>query len=833
MQIRSLFLLCMSAVAASATCLGGWMLLQMSMEYQLAGRVQRAVDIDALLFVAADEIGIERPIVGGALLANAPVGGTVSARLAAVRHEADLSLIQIEGRIAAVSYPGAAAQLAVVQKTQSDLTDWRVHVDATLSHPKSERDPDVVARYVASLNAVLEATSVALDIGDLAASQHDGTSMDLIALASHAWAVRVSKGNRTVPLIAAIDRGATLDLGQLRAQARFDGLISANWSPIAALGRRLAAVPGLAATIAAGRAAFDDYDRLCQDVISANVGGRPAPVSALDLGADAVRSTTVLMRIRDVALAAARTRVAESRAAALDHVVIAAIVLTLTVIVMIGVLMLLQRRIVWPVLILTEAIGRIARLELDIAIPAGKRRDEIGRMAIALDALRSGAIAGEQNKARISHLARHDALTGLPNRLAFQDSLQQAVTMAGRGQISAALCLDLDRFKAVNDTFGHPTGDLLLRGVADRLMACVRDVDVVCRIGGDEFVVLLVGVDGGEHAAVVAQRIVHALGEPFNLEGQSVSIGSSIGIAIMPQDTTSGVVLLKHADTALYRAKSEEKGSWRFFKPEMDVQLQERQALEHDLREAVRDEAFEVAYQPQYTIATGRLCGFEALLRWRHPVRGAIGPVLFIPVAEETGLIVPLGAWMLRHACAEAMHWPDHVKLAVNLSGVQFSDASLVRTVQRTLEETGFPARRLELEITETMLLKNSESNLAILRELHGLGIRIAMDDFGTGYSSLNYLRSFPFDKIKIDQSFVRDLPEQAESRAIIRAVVALGNSLGMTTTAEGVETAEQLMFLRTEGCDDAQGYLFSKPIWAAQARLLADGRASAAVAAA
>jgi diguanylate cyclase (GGDEF)-like protein len=677
---------------------------------------------------------------------------------------------------------------------------------------------------------VFEATSVVLDIGDLAASQHDGISVELIALASDAWAVRVSMGVRTVPLMAAIDRGATLDPDQLRLQARFDGVLSATWAPIAALGRRLAAVPGLSATITASRLAFDDYDRLCHDVIAANVSGHPAPVSALELGAAVLRTSTVLLRIRNAALAAAQTRVAESRAAALYHVLVGALVLTLTVIVMIGVLILLQRRIVSPMLALTEAIERIARLELDAVIPVSNRMDEIDCMAIALEALRSGALAGELNKARISHLAHHDALTGLPNRLAFQDSLKQAVMMAAQGQISAALCIDLDSFKAVNDNFGHPTGDLLLRGVADRLMACVRAVDIVCRIGGDEFVVLLVGLEGGEQAAAAAQRIVDALGEPFDLESQSVSVGCSIGIAITPQDTMCDIALLKYADIALYRAKSEEKGSWRFFEPQMEVDLQERQALEHDLREAVRDEAFELAYQPQYSIATGRLCGFEALLRWRHPVRGIIGPASFIPFAEETGLIVPIGAWVLRHACAEAMHWPDDMKLAVNLSGVQFRNASLVRTVRRALEETGFPAPRLELEITETMLLKNSAANLAILRELHEMGIRIAMDDFGTGYSSLNYLRSFPFDTIKIDQSFIHDLPEQVEARAIIRAVVALSNSLGMKTTAEGVETAEQLIFLRSEGCHDAQGYYFSEPLWSPQARQLAGGRASAEV---
>jgi diguanylate cyclase (GGDEF)-like protein len=453
-------------------------------------------------------------------------------------------------------------------------------------------------------------------------------------------------------------------------------------------------------------------------------------------------------------------------------------------------------------------------------------------MAVALDALRSGAMAGEERKAQIIHLARHDALTGLANRLALQERLDQTVAMAGRGQTSAALCLDLDRFKAVNDTFGHPTGDLLLQAVAERLLACVRDVDIVSRLGGDEFVVLLVGLDLPEQAAVVAKRVVRALSEPFDLAGQVVSIGCSVGIAITPQDATSGTALLKRADTALYRAKLEEKGSWRFFKPEMDAHLQERMVLERDLRDALQNGAFELAYQPLYNLANNRLCGFEALLRWHHPVRGVVGPATFIPIAEETGLIVPIGAWVLRQACAEAMHWPDDVKLAVNLSVVQFKTQGLVQTVRQVLADCDFPATRLELEITETVLLTNNGPALARLHELHDMGIHVAMDDFGTGYSSLSYLRSFPFDTIKIDQSFIRDLSDHADSRAIVRAVVALANSLGMTTTAEGVETEEQLAELRRDGCTDAQGYLFSKPLWAAEARLLLADRAEAGVAA-
>ena len=470
---------------------------------------------------------------------------------------------------------------------------------------------------------------------------------------------------------------------------------------------------------------------------------------------------------------------------------------------------------------LTEVIGRLARLDFNVVIPGRKRSDEIGRMALALDALRRGAMAGEENKAQIVHMARHDTLTGLPNRLTLQEKLDQAVAMGGRSQTSAVLCLDLDRFKAVNDTFGHPTGDKLLQSVAERLLACVREVDTVSRLGGDEFVILLIGVTEAELVAAIAKRVVRTLGEPFDLDGQTVNIGCSVGIAITPQDATSAVALLKCADTALYRAKAEEPGSWRFFEPEMDAHLQERAHLERDLREAVQNEAFHLAYQPQYSLATNRLCGFEALLRWHHRERGNIGPAAFIPVAEETGLIVPIGAWVLQTACAEAKHWPDDVRLAVNLSAVQFRNADLVETVRQALDTAGIAATRLELEITESVLLTNSAAALGMLRAFHEMGIRISMDDFGTGYSSLSYLRSFPFDTIKIDQTFVRDLSTDPGCRAIVRSVVALSNSLGMTTTAEGVETEEQLAELRLQGCTDAQGYLFSKPLPAAEARLL------------
>ena len=824
MPIRTLFVVCMTAVAALATCLGGWMLTQMVVEYQLAGRVERTVDIDTLLFVTSDRIGNERTGTGNALLGDAPADAATRASLAALRQDVDGALSQLERLIAERRYRGSAGQMEIARKTAADLATWRVIADAALQQPKSRRDPDVFIRFVTGVNAMFDATSLALDLGDLAAALHDGTTVELIALSRYIWVIRSNMGLRTVPLMAAIDSGTGLAPVKLEAQARYDGILQANWAPIAALARRLSDMPALTAAITTAHDAFNAYDKTCHDVIAAARSNAVYPISAMDLGRFVVRTAPVLLKVRDEALAAAKTRVAHGRQMAAVYVIVAGMVLALTLVAMVGVLTLLQRRIVSPVLAFTEVIARLARLDFDVTIPARERMDEIGRMAEALDALRLGAMAGEERKAQIAHMAHHDALTGCPNRLALQGRLEQVVAMAGRGQNAALLCLDLDRFKAVNDTFGHPTGDLLLQAVAERLRACVRDVDMVSRLGGDEFVVLLVAIDQPDRAALVAERIVRVLSEPFDLAGQIVNVGCSVGIANTPTDATSAIALLKCADTALYRAKAEEKGSWRFFKPEMDANLQERMALERDLRAAVQHEDFTLVYQPQYNLTTNRLCGFEALLRWRHPVLGMIGPAAFIPVAEETGLIVPIVAWVLRQACAEAAKWPDDVKLAVNLSGVQFKNAVLAETVGQALADAGIPATRLELEITETVLLNNSPAGLAVLHALHDLGTQVAMDDFGTGYSSLSYLRQFPFDKIKIDHAFIRELSDLPASRAIVRAVVGLANSLGMTTTAEGVETETQLAALRAEGCTEAQGYLFSKPVPASEIpRLLAD----------
>jgi diguanylate cyclase (GGDEF)-like protein len=414
--------------------------------------------------------------------------------------------------------------------------------------------------------------------------------------------------------------------------------------------------------------------------------------------------------------------------------------------------------------------------------------------------------------AKISFMALHDALTNLPNRQLFQEQIENRLARLPRDRKFAIFCLDIDRFKSVNDTLGHPVGDKLLRQVAERMSGCLGESDTPARLGGDEFAVLQASLEQPNDAVALAARLIEAAGAPFNLEGHQVTISVSIGIAIAPTDAADADQLFKAADTALSRAKKDGRGTYRFFETGMDTLLQMRRALELDLREALVNGEFELYYQPLVNVERQEISGFEALIRWNHPERGLIFPGDFIPLAEETALIAPIGEWVLHQACAEAIKWPGEINVAVNLSPVQFKMRNLSQMVMSALAQSGLPAKRLELEITEAVLLADTKSTLETLHQLRNLGVRIAMDDFGTGYSSLSYLRSFPFDKIKIDQSFLHDLAANAGSKAIIRAVVGLGSSLGMTTACEGVETQEELEYLKREGCTEAQGYFFSKP---------------------
>ncbi|MBR0907543.1 bifunctional diguanylate cyclase/phosphodiesterase [Bradyrhizobium liaoningense] len=415
-------------------------------------------------------------------------------------------------------------------------------------------------------------------------------------------------------------------------------------------------------------------------------------------------------------------------------------------------------------------------------------------------------------EARLAFMAQHDALTGLPNRTLLRQQMDEMLLHTRRSTDKVALLiLGLDSFKSVNDTLGHAIGDKLLRGVAKRLRSTLREEDALARLNSDEFAVLQSGLTRPEDAVMLAKRLLAAIADPYLLDGHSVVIGASIGIAMAPGDGDESEKLLKGADMALSRAKLDARGSFAFFEAALDAKAQSRRKIEVELRDAIQNDVLRPYYQPLIDLQSGRITGFEALVRWPHAERGMVSPAEFIPVAEDTGLINPLGGLMLRRACQDAATWPDDVRVAVNLSPLQFRSGNLLSMVTDALRHSGLPPRRLELEITETLLLEKSAQVLATLHALRALGVRISMDDFGTGYSSLSYLRSFPFDKIKIDQSFVRDLGANREAQAIIRSIVSLGKGLGVTITAEGVETEAELSCLRAEGCDEGQGFLFSK----------------------
>src|SRR5262245_64444307 len=416
-------------------------------------------------------------------------------------------------------------------------------------------------------------------------------------------------------------------------------------------------------------------------------------------------------------------------------------------------------------------------------------------------------------EARLAFMAQHNNLTGLANRALLRQQMDDMLLHTRRSADKlAVLVLGLDNFKSVNDTLGHRVGDMLLRAVAKRLRSMLREEDAIARLNSDEFAIVQGGVTRPEDATLLARRLLEAIADPFLLEDHSVVIGASIGIAVSPGDGDDSDRLLKNADLALSRAKNDFRGTFSFFEAEMDARAQIRRKVETDLRNAIQKDLLQPYFQPLVDLATGRITGFEALVRWPDPERGMIPPGDFIPVAEETGLINAIGGLMLRRACMDAARWPDDVRVAVNLSPLQFRTGNLLALVMDVLKQSGLAARRLELEITETLLLEKSSQVLATLHALRALGVRISMDDFGTGYSSLSYLRSFPFDKIKIDRSFVQDLAANREAQAIIRSIVSLGKGLGVTITAEGVETEAELRCLRAEGCLEAQGFLFSRP---------------------
>jgi diguanylate cyclase (GGDEF)-like protein len=423
---------------------------------------------------------------------------------------------------------------------------------------------------------------------------------------------------------------------------------------------------------------------------------------------------------------------------------------------------------------------------------------------------------------QIAHLAEHDSLTGLPNRLLLNDRLDQAIAQAGRSsKLMAILFLDLDNFKLINDSLGHPTGDKLLQSVARSLLGCVRAPDTVSRQGGDEFVILLRDVERAEDPAITARRIQRALKEAHSIDGHQFHVTASIGISIFPLDGLDAATLLKNADTAMYRAKENGRQNFRFFKPEMNVKAVERQSMEEDLRRALERNEFTLNYQPILDLKSDAITGAEALLRWTHPTRGSVEPAEFIPVAEDTGLILPIGAWVLREACMQAKAWENEglspITISVNVSALQFRSEGFLDSLTTILKETGLNPESLDIEITESVLMGRAERGVPTLETLRKQGVQVAVDDFGTGYSSLSYLQKLKVDSLKIDQSFVHEIATTPNETSIVSAIISMGRSLGLRVTAEGVETPEALAFLKAQNCDEAQGYYISRPVPAAE----------------
>ena len=468
---------------------------------------------------------------------------------------------------------------------------------------------------------------------------------------------------------------------------------------------------------------------------------------------------------------------------------------------------------------LSSTMLRIRNYDFPASIDAAKRSDEIGSMARSVEAFANGLKKLTSAKEKIEHLAHHDPLTGLPNRRSFQEQILRHFRLnSSNGAPFVIFVLDLDHFKSINDTLGHPVGDTLLTRVTERILHAVDSAHFVARLGGDEFAILITEATKPRSTARLAKELIDLLSRPFLINGSVINISTSIGIACAPADGADLKEILQKADLALHRSKLHGRNTYTFYDESLNTNVQSRRSMEEDLRKVLAKNELELHYQPLISSKTGKIVALEALCRWNHPRRGMVNPAEFIPIAEETGLISQIGEWVLMTACEEAKRWPDSVRMAVNLSPVQFQKGNVAATVKTVLEKINLAPERLELEITERVFLEQTAKNVKTLENLKELGIRIALDDFGTGYSSLSYISSFPFDKVKIDRSFVSGVPENDQASAIVSAIITLGIALGVTTTAEGVETRQQREFLTQEGCDELQGYLISKPLPPARA---------------
>jgi diguanylate cyclase (GGDEF)-like protein len=701
---------------------------------------------------------------------------------------------------------------ADIQKAKSVVHVGRAEFESGLAQSSSSErvtaTTAVVSRFVAAGGFIDEALLKA----EREVSEREPRVGLIIRNPRVANEMREAAGQRSTILSRFAGTGIQLDNGARDKISELTGAVHISWERLRRLSRQPGNAPRLDDAIAHIESTFMEKGEpiYAQMAEAARNGSRP-PMDLLAWRAWTVKMLTNILKSRDAPIVQALEDL-EGLRTATEWNVRLTILGTICLLVALGALgFTLERRVLKPVKLLTEKLDldrsqEDATDDQDVIAKYSPRKDEIGALARALDGRR-------QYENEIAHLARHDALTSLPNRTLFRDELKRAIANCSReGERVAVLCLDLDRFKPVNDTLGHAVGDELLQQVAMRISSCVRAGDVAARLGGDEFGVIQPRVEDEGDVSALAERIVQSLSAPYDVAGHRVTIGSSIGIAIGAGANSTPDELVHQADLALYRVKADGRQSFSFYHQDMDARAEIRRKLEMDLHEAIEKQQFEVHFQPSIRLNDNSVTGFEALLRWHHPDRGMISPAEFIPIAEDTGLINQIGQWVLTEACKQAVTWPPHMSVAVNLSPVQFKQPTLPLQVVSALSKSGLQPSRLELEVTEAVLLKDTESTQETLRQLRNIGVRIALDDFGTGYSSLSYLSRFQFDKIKIDRSFVNDMSARTDALSIVRAITALGADLGMTVTAEGVETEEQLAHLRTVCCTEVQGFLFSRP---------------------
>jgi diguanylate cyclase (GGDEF)-like protein len=701
--------------------------------------------------------------------------------------------------------------VTLIQKAKVEVSQARSDFEnARVKSPSPDRvlaSEDVVLRFLKAAGFIDEAILKA----ERAVTEREPRIGLIIKNPRLANEMREAAGQRSTILSRYVGTGVRLDEETGDKVTELTDAVHVAWDHLQRLSRQPGNTPKLEKAIEHINAKFmlEGEPIYAEMARAARQGVKPI-MDLREWRAWTVKMLTTILEARDAPIAQAIDDISELEIEGRRYVnaTVASLICALVFLITFG--SMLERSVLRPINDLTAKLdldrNETSSTEDEIILQYMSRSDEIGALARALERRR-------YHEQEIAHLARHDFLTHLPNRALFQEELKRALANCARdGERVAVLCLDLDRFKPVNDTLGHAAGDELLRQVAKRLSACVRAGDLAARLGGDEFGVILPRVEAESAPQFLAERIIQELARSYDVAGHQIILGTSIGISVGTADDCTPDTLVHHADLALYRAKADSGQSFRFYEPEMDAQAENRRRLEVELRQAVEKREFELYFQPIVRLEDTAVIAFEALIRWRHPERGLVSPAEFIPLAEETGLINQIGQWVLMEACQQAATWPSHIGVAVNLSSVQFKQPGLPLQVVTAMTKSGLEPSRLELEITEAVLLSDSNATQEKLCALRELGVRIALDDFGTGYSSLSYLSRFSFDKIKIDRSFISALSSGSTSMAIIRAVAALGSELGISVTAEGVESEEQLASIKAIRCTEVQGYLFGRP---------------------